>query len=229
MLVENLIGPQGVTAYKLDPCRDPRWEKLLERHPRASVFHTPAWLTALRRTYGYKTVVYTTAPPGVELTNGLVICRVYSRITGRRIVSLPFSDHCEPLVERDEELEDLIHSVALDCTGERWKYIEFRPRRELASLPPGVEPARVYCSHAVDLTPDIGALFRRLHKNSIQQMIRRAEREGLSYEEGRSEALLEKFYQLLIRTRRRQHLPPHPRAWFRNLANCFGDTINFRI
>src|SRR5213594_1479598 len=100
---KNLVTP----AHRIDPLADPRWVEFVERHPRASVFHTPGWLETLRRTYGYEPVAYTTASPGAELTNGVVLCRVASRITGRRMVSLPFSDHCEPLVEGPEERKEL--------------------------------------------------------------------------------------------------------------------------
>src|SRR5262249_29350567 len=96
-----------VTVYQLDPLRDRRWANLLESNPRASVFHTSGWLEALRRTYGYEPVAYTTTPPGIRLTNAVVLSRVYSRITGRRLVSLPFSDHCEPLVDQPEDLKTL--------------------------------------------------------------------------------------------------------------------------
>ena len=212
-------------AYRIDPLAGPRWAQFAERHPRATVFHTPGWLEALWRTYGYEPVAYTTTPPGVELTNGVVLCRVFSRITGRRMVSLPFSDHCEPLLEHPEELENLLHSLKLDATKEGWKYIEIRPRTASERPPAGLEAAQTFSLHTVDLKPELAAIFRGFHKNSIQRKIRRAERERLTYAEGRSEALLEKFYQLLLRTRRRQQLPPHPRDWFRSLVDCLGDNV----
>ena len=62
-----------VTA--LDPLTDTRWEDLLQRHPRASVFHSPGWLEALKRTYGYEPIVLTTTTGGA-LENGLALCRV---------------------------------------------------------------------------------------------------------------------------------------------------------
>src|SRR5688572_17255493 len=37
----------------LDPLTDDRWPDFLERHPRASVFHSRGWLEALKRTYRY--------------------------------------------------------------------------------------------------------------------------------------------------------------------------------
>src|SRR2546427_4587933 len=217
------------TAYRIDPLLDPRWAELAERHPRASVFHTPGWLEALRRTYGYEPVAYTTTPLGTELTNGVVLCRVYSRITGRRLVSLPFSDHCEPLVERSEDLEGLLRALELDCRREGWNYVEIRPRTACAFPPAWLAPARAFYFHTVDLSPDLALIFRRFHKNCTQRKIQRAEREGLTYEEGRSDALLESFCHLLLRTRRRQQLPPHPRDWFRNVVACLGDKVKIRI
>ena len=217
-----------LTAYSIDPLRDPRWAEFVERHPRASVFHTPGWLEALRRTYGYEPVAYTTTPPGANLTNGVVLCRVYSRITGRRMVSLPFSDHCEPLVERPEDLDRLLHALEIDCAKERWKYVEIRPRTPCAVPPGRLEPNQAFYFHAVDLSPQLNEIFHRFHRESTHRKIRRAEREGLTCEEGRSAALLEKFYQLLLRTRRRLRLPPHPRDWFRNLVDCMGDKVNIR-
>src|SRR6266849_5551657 len=96
---------EKVAVYTLDPLQDPRWAEFVKSQLRASIFHTPGWLEAIRRTYGYQTVAYTTSPPTASLANGVVLCRVNSWLTGRRMVSLPFADHCEPLVERPEDRE----------------------------------------------------------------------------------------------------------------------------
>src|SRR5208283_2704270 len=62
---------QVVSVHQIDPLQDPRWPHFLAQHPSASVFHTTAWLEALRHTYGYEPFVLTTCAPGRELTNGL--------------------------------------------------------------------------------------------------------------------------------------------------------------
>jgi hypothetical protein len=51
----------------------------------------------------------------------------------------------------------------------------------------------------------------------------------LHYEEGNSEILLQKFYQLLIITRRRQGLPVQPLSWFRGLIAMFGEALKIRV
>jgi hypothetical protein len=77
--------------------------------------------------------------------------------------------------------------------------------------------------HVLDLRPDLDTLFHSFHKSCVQRKIQRAEQENLGYEEGRSEAILAKFYRLLLLTRRRHQLPPQPLGWFRNLLDCLGD------
>ncbi len=215
--------------HTTDPLSDSRWDDLVARHPRASVFHERGWLQALARTYGYRPFVLTSAPAGAPLTDGIALCRVSSWITGNRAVSLPFADHCEPLLEDDTAFTEFANWLRTECDRRRWKYVELRPllwRGESGSyLPRG----RSYCFHTLDLTPTLEQIFQRLHKDSIQRRIRRAERERLSYETGCSKQLLDDFYHLLLKTRRRHRLLPQPRAWFRNLVDCMGDKIQVRL
>jgi GNAT acetyltransferase-like protein len=227
----NIEEKRGRTlpVYTLDPLRDPRWPEFLEGHSSASVFHSRGWLDALHRTYGYEPVAYTTAPPGRELTNGLVFCRIDSWLTGRRLVSLPFSDHNEPLVDGEEDLRYLLGVLKQDLARENWKYIEIRPLRELVGRLACFEQSSVFYWHRLDLRPPIEILFRSFHKDSTQRKIRRAEREALTYDAGRSEVLLRAFYQLLLLTCRRKRLPPQPIAWFRHLIDALGDSLKIHV
>ena len=213
--------------YDLNPLEDPRWSEFLCKHAAASVFHTIEWLRALHSTYGYKPVVLTACPPGTPLSNAVVFCEIHSWVTGGRLVSLPFSDHCEPLADSSEERESLLRAV-VDCANlNRWKYVELRPV-DVGVDGTGFEPADQYCLHRLELSGSSEEIFRRFHKDCVQRRIRHAERQPLKYEEGRSESLLRGFYQLLLLTRRRHQLPPQPLEWFRNLADCLGDMLKIR-
>jgi hypothetical protein len=217
-------------VYETDPMQDPRWEELARKHPRASVFHCSSWLKALRRTYDYEPFVVTTCSPDTELTNGLLFCRVRSWLTGGRLVSLPFSDHCEPLVDSADELTCLLMEMQHRVDQNTWKYVEIRPTLFEPGIETGMGKAAAYFFHRLKLEEKSSVeLFHGFHKNCIQRKIRRAEREGLQYEEGRSEEILKKFYHLLLLTRRRQGLPPQPLAWFRSLAEGFGNSLKIRV
>jgi len=222
----------SIHVHEINPLQDPRWGAFVEGHPRASVFHTIPWLDALRRTYGYKPIVYTASPPGAELQNGLVFCRVESWVTGQRLVSLPFSDHCEPLIDSAEETEAILCNLQAHRRSGDWKYVEIRPLDSSfcrSSAQEGFQPSKQYYFHTVDLRPQEDELFRQFHESSVQRRIRRAERAGLVYECGRSSALLNKFYELMLLTRRRHHIPPQPEKWFRNLVDCMGDALKIWV
>jgi len=219
------LGP----VYQIHPLQDPRWGELVDRHPYSSAFHTAAWIEALHRTYGYQPVAYTTSPPGVRLENGLVFCRVTSWITGRRLISLPFSDHCQPLATNASDEHVLISALDRPLNQEKLRYIEIRPTQPLAGTSGLCRSTQSYCFHQIDLRPDLQTLFGNCHKSSTQRKILRAEREGLVYEAGRSEALLNAFWSLLLITRRRHRIFPQPKTWFRNLMNCFGDALQIRV
>jgi CelD/BcsL family acetyltransferase involved in cellulose biosynthesis len=216
-------------VHYLRPLEDPRWAEFVDRHPRSSAFHTVPWLRALYQTYGYEPLACTTSPPGTNLENGLVFCRVESWITGRRIVSLPFSDHCEPLVETAAEEHALVSALLKTFREERLRYVEVRGQRPVEVTRGFYISSPKYCFHRVDLRPDLNALFANCHKSSTQRKIQRAEREGLRYEAGRSDALFGAFWNLLVVTRRRHGVPPQPKSWFRNLIDGFGADLQIRV
>jgi lipid II:glycine glycyltransferase (peptidoglycan interpeptide bridge formation enzyme) len=218
------------TTYEINPLTDPRWDRFLGRNPHASLFHSSPWLEALRRTYGYPPVAYTTSDPHAELENALVFCRVESWLTGRRLVSLPFSDYCDLLVSELSELKILLADLEKKARREKWQYLEIRPLDSLEVS----EATTLSCStqeytyHRLDLSPDLDTLFRNFHKDSIQRKVRRSERERVGYREGALD-LLDDFYRLLVITRRRHHVPPQPISWYQNLIACFGDALKIRV
>ena len=213
----------------IDPLTDTRWDDLVASHPNASAFHRRGWLEALKETYGYQPFVITSASPAESLTNGIVVCRITSWLTGTRLVSLPFADHCDALFGDSADGAHLTHSLFEECTRQHCKYLEFRPLLTAAELGNGCQPSESFCFHELDLGPRIEQLFKSLHKDSIQRKIRRAEKEQLTCEVGRSDELIEAFYNLLLITRRRHQLPPQPIAWFRNLALHMGDGMQIRV
>jgi len=218
--------------FQIDPTRDARWAELVERHPKASVFHTAGWIKALRCTYGYEPLAFTTSSPNSDLKNGLVFCRVSSWLTGRRLVSLPFSDHCEPLCDSADDLNFVIRYLQATLQHQNWRYLEVRPvngdfnhTRDANTF----VPSATHFLHVLDLRPDLDELFKSLDKDSVQRRIQRAERAGLIEKRGRSEQLLKEFYALFALTRGRHQLPPTPYTWFQTLIDCLGETLEIRV
>ncbi len=215
--------------YTLDPMLDSRWDDLVASHPRASVFHHKGWLQALAGTYGYRPMALTSTPPGERLSDGIAFCEIKSWITGSRLVSLPFADHSEPLLNEIGDSFELKEWMRTERRRHKWKYIELRPLSWQMNSDCPMVASQSYWLHTLDLAPSLEQIFSNLHKTCIQRRIRRAEHEQLSYEKGCSEGLLDDFYRLLMITRRRHQLLPQPRAWFRNLVACMSPGVEIRV
>jgi hypothetical protein len=202
-------------------------------HPRASVFHSAGWLQALRETYNYESSVFRGDRAALSDTSGIVLSRVRSWLTGNRLISLPFSDHCSPLVSGPGELQSLIADVKPLLAAEGWSYLEIRPidnSFDDVLQAAGFQRSDEYLLHRLQLGASADALFQQFHKSSVQYRVRRAERLGLVCEVGRSPKLIRDFFHLMAITRRRQGLPPQPYAWFENLVRCMGeDGIDIRV
>jgi len=216
-------------VYEIDPTRDERWEELVQNHSQASVFHTRAWLDALARTYRYTPVAFTTSPPGCPLTNGIPFCAINGFFGRRRLVSLPFSDHCQPLVESEEQSKRLLSHLQQKREAEGWDYVELRPKTGELAGGGEFQSNQGFVFHELDLRHNLDAILQNTHKDCIQRKLRRAERENLVCEEGTTDSLLRKFYQLLLITRRRHGLPTQPVEWFRNLIACLGERLTIRV
>lgn len=216
-------------VWTINPLLDARWPEFIKRHQNSSIFHTIGWLDALRATYGYEPVAFTTSPPSAELTNALLFCVVESWFTGRRLVSLPFSDHCDLLIQDVGQLRMLCTHIESVGRLERWKYVEMRTIGASLGAGDGFMVRRVYKWHRINLLPSLDTLYKGFHNDCIRRRIQHAERQGLRCEEGRGDSLVRSFYALVVKTRLRKRLPPQPFEWFQNLVTCMGENVCIRV
>src|SRR5437870_12423362 len=87
---------------QVDPRVDPIWQTLADRGG-SSVFHSPSWIQVLTETYGWEASAYVVLDDRGEPQAGIPFCRI-ADMMGERILALPFSDYCDPLVnDRSEE------------------------------------------------------------------------------------------------------------------------------
>lgn len=159
----------------------------------------------------------------------MLFCRVNSWLTGRRLVSLPFSDHCNALLTDSGAAEPIFARLEQELSDEKLRYIEIRSRAPIHARGILSRSDEDYYLHQLDLEPKLNTLFNNCHKDSTQRKIRRAERERLRHEEGRSGFHLNTFYDLLLLTRKRHRVPPQPKRWFENLAASMGSGLKIRL
>ncbi len=217
-------APATLTPVAVDPIADEGWSRLVERA--GSVFHHPGWLRLLRAQYGYGMTAYCLRDAGGRLVAGLPIAEVRSRLTGRRLVALPFSDLCPPLVDPDAP-PGSARALAgeLDAMRQR-RGLPLEVHGDGEGLAGAARTARFH-HHVVGLEPDAGAVEGRFRRSSVLRGARRAAREGLSVERSTDPAALAAFYRLHVRTRARLGVPTQPRGFVLRFHELFADGLGF--
>jgi hypothetical protein len=193
---------------------DQEWLRLVQRSEDATAFHLPAWSFAVCETYGFPGFVLAVEGDRGRVVAGLPVIEVRDLLGRRRLVSLPFTDHCPALIQEGTDPADFTRSLMLWRAGHDRLGVEVRG--ELPSAP-GTLTDEVGTRHLVRLEPDPEVLFRRLHRNRIQKRVRRARELGVEVTLSRSIADLEAFYRLHCQTRQRQGVPVQPRRFIRNI------------
>jgi hypothetical protein len=203
---------QGRPVQRLSPNDDERWDRRLATNVGSSFFHGTAWASVLRQTYGFQPN-YFAALAGEHLDALLPVMEVDSWLTGRRGVSLPFTDYCHPLAGDLPAFRQLFDKAVDYGRGRRWKYLELRGGTQF--LAPAFPSQRFY-GHEISLVGNEKQLFTAL-ASPVRRAIRKAEKLGLTVEILKDAQGVKQFYALQCQTRRKHGLPPQPFKFFQNL------------
>lgn len=190
--------------------QDPRWLDFIETRPDAVIFHHPAWISVLQQTYHYSPFILAHISQNGEILAGLPIMEVKSVLTGRRWVSLPFSDYCKPLAVDEAALQEFTNRLA--ALGSK----DDTPRIELRWQFPQNQAITAYQHHVLHLNhlePNFDDIFNKIHKR-MRKHIRQVEKSDLRVETGVMPQDVRKFYKLQLDTRRRHGVPIQPRKFF---------------
>ena len=207
-------------AELLDPRTDERWREFIGRAPGATAFHHPAWLELIASQYGYDFEACCLVDGGGRLAAGLPWARVESRLTGRRLVALPFSDACAPLHDgADEE-----RLVAAADEERRDQGLGLEVRWGVGALD-GPSP-HLYWRHVLALEADADAVARRA-RSGIRRGVAKARREGLTFERRTDARAIDDFYRLHLRTRRYQGVPTQSKRFISGLRALFHEGLGF--
>lgn len=188
-----------------DPTADEAWNERLAERGDADIFHSRGWCRALCEAYGFKArYLVANETPGV-----LPLIEVASPLTGRRGVSLPFTDYCGALAD-ESMFRELVERALTLGRASGWKYLELRGNRAHTA---DAAPSAIFCGHTLDLRPGEKELFDGF-KDTVRRNIRKAERSGITVEVRRDEEAAKAFYRLNCATRRLHGLPPQPWKFF---------------
>jgi len=216
-------GAGGLVS--VDPLLDRAWEDLVERAPASSIFHHPAWLRLIHDHYGFPVSAWCLADANGRVVGGIPVTLLNSRLTGARLIAMPFSDACPPLLDPSAgvELSALAAGVA---QARRDLGLALEVRGALPGSPEGDVIER-YVQHQLPLQPDVDEVVRGFTKSHVLRGIAKARREGVTIERRTDREGLARFYRLHTQTRRRQGIPTQSRRFILGFSTLFDAGLGF--
>lgn len=193
----------------LNPITYPGWDDLVLSHPEGSFFHASAWAKTLSESYGYLPKYFTVIKEN-QLAALLPVMEVNSLFTGKRGVSLPFTDLCDPILDPSLPFDHLLDFVVRAGKRAGWRSIELRTGCQFLLQN---HPAILYLRHELRLEKDEQKLLSTF-RDSTRRNIRKAAGEGVKVRMVNTEEGVEGFFRLNSLTRKEHGLPPQPFFFF---------------
>ena len=195
----------------IDPMCERSWDEFLLRAPQATAFHSSTWAKVLKDTYGFQPR-YLVAREGGHITAGIPLFQV----NGGRLVGLPFSDLCPPLLPDDAGGAALLGAAKRAVETDGITGLELRGQSELDPECHGFRKGDTFFHHIVPLDADGEEMEARLHA-STRRDVRKARRRGLTVRVATTLEDMERFYRLHTMTRKKHGLVPQPWRFFENI------------
>lgn len=206
--------PQPVSAdRRLDlkqlALDSPDWRCFVGGRAEATPFHDPGWAALLAEVYGFSGSVLAQLDAGGAISAGIPVLAA-PRLPGRprRLVSLPFTDVLEPLVDPADAAS---LAATLDAARDELGADRIELHGDLAGARHGPSQAVI---HTLALQPDPDLIFAALSKGKRRD-VRAAERNDLVLRRAEEKReLTETYFGLHLQTRRRLGVPSQPKRFF---------------
>ncbi len=207
-----------------DPNQIPaEWSRFVESDQSATVFHTAGWQRVIARSYGYQFCGLMALDGKENVVGVLPAFRISSVLTGRRLVSSPFSYICGPLGENDNVRSALLRALVAEAQSSGASYLELKSLSNLPALESLIE-SRHYTTFHVDLAADEETILANTHKSQIQRGIKKAQKEGVEIAVHNDEQGISEFHRLNLTTCRAHGIPAQPKKFHTQVLTELGNS-----
>ncbi len=201
------------SSTPITPADWAEWDEFARRHPEASVYHLSDWARVLRRGFGYpsKSLAIRDSEGRIAAIAPLFEVKGF---LGHRLVGVPFRDRGGVLAtspESEKAAYAAARKLALDSGASRLVLKACGSPGEEIACALGFSVSR-YWVHSV-MSLGQGDLWRRIGKKN-RNMVRQAQKSGLTAEWRVGAEDLEGWYRLHRATQSRLGVPVFPRALF---------------
>jgi len=139
---------------------------------------------------------------------------VKSIFTGKRGVSLPFTDHCPPITDNENTFNDMFKQVISYGEKANWKVIDLKCC--VNYLRGTTLPFETFLTHDLNVSQTSNEIFSAF-RDSTKRNIKKAIQNGVQVKIQNTLESVKEYYRLNCITRKVHGLPPQPFYFFKKI------------
>jgi len=206
-----------VEVRELTPQWEEAWERFVEAHPRATLFHRLAWRRAVRRAFPGHRPRYLLATEGSEVRGVLPLFSSPTLRLRRALISTSYAVYGGICAEDAEARDRLLEAAGRLAGREGADYLELR---NLESLP-GLPVKDLYVTFRLELPADPERLLASIPRKR-RRMIRQGLKQGFRVTIDRDPENLRAFHHVYAHSVRNLGSPVFPLRFLQALMEEFG-------
>jgi FemAB-related protein (PEP-CTERM system-associated) len=219
-----LVESRHAASLRVRPFSDAdahAWEAFVLRCPEATFFHRIGWRDIIEQEFRHRTH-YLLAERSGELAGVLPLAEVRSRLFGHALVSLPFAVYGGPAAVDPEARTALIDAAVVLAGKLGVEHLELRDRTVFR---PDWPQQDLYVTFRRPLLDDVEANLLAVPRKQ-RAMVRKGIKNGLRSD---IDASVDRFFALYADNMHRHGTPAFGPAYFRALADTFGERCEFLV
>jgi len=211
----------GLQIRQTTPSDKARWNQYVQAHPQATAYQNFAWVESVEQAYGHPNISLI-ALDHDQVVGVLPITKMQIPLSGNFLCALPFCDVGHALADNDQITAALLEQLKNLGNSSGAKHIEYRDTcSPIADSPTMTSELQGKKVRMLLPLPETSEQLLKGFKSKLRSQIRKAEKNGLTYQVGNSTELLDHFYHVFIYNMRKLGSPVHSKAWYQALRENY--------
>ena len=213
----KLAGDQDIVA----------WNNYITNHIDSTPYHNYAWKQSIENAYGFECPYLLAQDDAGSIIGVLPLVKIAAPIMTGKLCSLPYCDLGGCLASDRQTEERLIDSAIELFREHRLSVFEYRTARHIQ-----VQDDAQLLNQKVRMLlelPDSSEELISSFKAKLRSQIRKAEKNGLTYQLGNSPELVTQFYDVIANNMKLLGSPVHSKKWYQKICQYYGDNVVISI
>ena len=208
----------------LAPENEAAWDAFVALRPEASHYHRAGWARVIANAFGQRPL-YRLVRVGETVEGILPLVAFANPLFGRYLVSVPYLNRGGIVASTERARSALLAEAYRLLEETRSAFCELR---HVEPLDPALPARETKVSMSIDVSTGREALWKTIGPK-VRNLVRKAEKNGLTVREGSPEADLVGFYDLFAENMRDLGTPVYSPAFFREVCREFPESVRINV